>query len=537
MGSNHPRGSADAPPHREEEQVHADTEHSAPPPTSNVAAPKAAEVHMTVAPTTPPPSAEQVPMAVPGEELRKLTIPQQQRSYRKLLTMVEVQELISINPDRTLVVIHDKVYDVTTFLPFHPGGSSALRSNNGKDVTEAFFSMHSATAAEKLPAFLIGELAAPENASAAAEETSTATLVPAHVRMADITRALSVDPMRIILLLFGYAYDVTPMRDKHPGGLHVLLNSNGRECGDVFMRIHGPKAKKMVQQFCLGPVEGVANGQSPLRSAAAVELDSADTQPAGLKAQSARILEIKLANSTGTIQYFTFSCWKPLDIIPGGYIKLYSNLRADEGRFYTLFKTEVTSFTICMKHYPTARTSGYFFDRKEGDEVFFDGPFAPSWRLDIDPSVQRAEPKERHVVLLAGGTGITPLYSISSNALEAQSCSATLIFSVHTPDDLILGEELSRLAACYSKALPIQRHTFRVVLLFSRASQQDASVESTSFASHVLCGGRLTAETLKGIDIPPAQAAVLCGPPGFNEAAAAAVLEAGICTAAQVYCL
>ncbi|CAC9512192.1 putative nitrate reductase [Leishmania infantum JPCM5] len=535
MGSKHPRSTTSAPAREEERQAHVDTEHHTEPPFFNTAAPEAAEMQVTVTPTTPPTSMEQEAMMLSGEEPSKLAVPQQQHLPRKFFTMAEVQQLISVNPGRTLVIIRDKVYDVTTFLASHPGGKSALRRNNGKDVTDAFFSMHSATAMRKLPDFLIGELAPSESTPAAAEETPTAALVPVRLRMADITKALSEDPNRIILIFFSDAYDVTPMRDKHPGGLSVLANNNGRECGDTFMRIHGLLAKKMVKQFYLGPVEGPARRRSPLRPAVAAEAESAAIPPAGPKTQSTRILEMERVNSTATIRYFTFSCPKPLHMIPGGHIKLYSNLHKEESRFYTPFKTGATSFTICMKHYPNGRTSGYFFDLKEGDEVFFDGPLPPSWHLNTDAAVQRAAPEERHVVLIAGGTGIVPLYSISSDALETQLSSVTFVCSVRTPDDLILATELRRLASRYSTALPIQKHTLRIVLLFSRASPQDISVEATSFASHVLCGGRLTAESFKGTEIRPAQAVVVCGPPTFNDAVAAAVLEAGICTATQVH--
>ncbi|GET90646.1 nitrate reductase, putative [Leishmania tarentolae] len=534
MGSKHPRGGTSAPPQGEEQQAQVDTEQPTESPAFSRAAPGAVEMQVTLTPTTLPTLVEPVPMEVSGEELSNLAVPPQHNLWRKSFTMVEVQQLISINPNRTLVIIRDKVYDVTTFLASHPGGKSVLRRNNGKDVTDAFFSMHSATAVRRLPAFLIGELVPPESTSAADDETTTAAIIPARLRMTDIRKALSEDSNRIILILFNDAYDVTPMRNRHPGGLHVLTNNNGLECGDIFMRIHGLLAKKMVQQFFLGHVEGLAQRMSPLRPAVAVAAESASIHPSGHKAQSTRILAIEPVNSTATIQYFTFSCTQPLQIIPGGHIKLYSDLHKEESRFYTPFKTDATSFTICMKHYPNGRTSGFFFGRKEGDEVFFDGPLPPSWQLNTDAAVQRSAPQERHIVLIAGGTGIVPLYSIASNALETQLSSVTLVCSVRTPDDLILATELRRLANRYAKALPTQRHTLRIVLLFSRASLQDVSVESTSFASHVLCGGRLTADSFKGIQIPAAQATIVCGPPAFHDAVSAALLKAGICTAAQV---
>ncbi|KAG5472283.1 hypothetical protein LSCM1_03682 [Leishmania martiniquensis] len=538
MGSKHSGSVTGAPQHKseaEQTRIHAKLRCGAP--ASNAAAPVAAEMRVKDTPSTLSPSTGHVSMAVTGEQSSNAAAPQQQHLHRKTFTMAEVQQLISANPNRTLVVIRDKVYDVTTFLSAHPGGKSVLQRNNGKNVTDAFFSLHSAAAVRKLPDFLLGDLVTPKHTSADAGGTSTSALAPAPLRAEDIAKALGEDPRRIILILFGDAYDVTPMRDKHPGGLQVLMNNNGCECGETFMRIHGLRAKKMVQEFYLGPVMGAAKGLSPLRQAAMAQAEAVTPQPGEPKPQSARILAVEPANATATIQYFTFSCCNPLDMIPGGHIKLYSSLNKEESRFYTPFKTEATSFTICMKRYPHGRTSGYFFDRKAGDEVFFDGPLLPAWQLNADPALQSAAQGERHVLLVAGGTGIAPMYSISTNALETQWSSVTLVCSVHTPEDLILATELRQLAARYSKAMPTQKHTFRVVLLFSRSLPQDVSVEFTSFAASVLYGGRLTVESFKSVEIPPARAAVLCGPPAFNDAVAAAVVEAGICTAAQVHCL
>lgn len=40
------------------------------------------------------------------------------------------------------VIIRDKVYDLTKFLPDHPGGKKAIMSFAGKDATEEFDMLH-----------------------------------------------------------------------------------------------------------------------------------------------------------------------------------------------------------------------------------------------------------------------------------------------------------------------------------------------------------------------------------------------------------
>ncbi|XP_077375177.1 cytochrome b5 type B [Festucalex cinctus] len=57
------------------------------------------------------------------------------------------------------LIIHDKVYDVTTFLEEHPGGEEVLLEQAGADATESFEDVgHSTDAREMLQQFYIGEL-------------------------------------------------------------------------------------------------------------------------------------------------------------------------------------------------------------------------------------------------------------------------------------------------------------------------------------------------------------------------------------------
>jgi alkylation response protein AidB-like acyl-CoA dehydrogenase len=57
------------------------------------------------------------------------------------------------------IIIDGKVYDVTKFLKFHPGGVSAIVRYAGKDVTQDFHMVHSEGTLEKYSKFLIGSLA------------------------------------------------------------------------------------------------------------------------------------------------------------------------------------------------------------------------------------------------------------------------------------------------------------------------------------------------------------------------------------------
>lgn len=60
--------------------------------------------------------------------------------------------------------IHNKLYDLTSFISRHPGGADWLRDTKGIDITEQFETHHITGLAEKiLPKFYVREAALPRN--------------------------------------------------------------------------------------------------------------------------------------------------------------------------------------------------------------------------------------------------------------------------------------------------------------------------------------------------------------------------------------
>jgi len=79
-----------------------------------------------------------------------------------------------------LLVIHDKVYDTSSFVDEHPGGEEVLLDVGGQDATEAFEDVgHSDEAREILEGLLVGTLKRlpgdPKPKVAAANTTSSTT--------------------------------------------------------------------------------------------------------------------------------------------------------------------------------------------------------------------------------------------------------------------------------------------------------------------------------------------------------------------------
>ncbi|KAI1890205.1 hypothetical protein AGOR_G00171280 [Albula goreensis] len=75
----------------------------------------------------------------------------------KYYTLEEIKQHNSSKD--TWLIIHDKVYDITSFLEEHPGGEEVLLEQAGADATESFEDVgHSTDAREMLEPYLIGEL-------------------------------------------------------------------------------------------------------------------------------------------------------------------------------------------------------------------------------------------------------------------------------------------------------------------------------------------------------------------------------------------
>lgn len=69
-------------------------------------------------------------------------------------------EVASLNgKEKTVIIIHDKVYDVTSFLNEHPGGEEILLDHGGKESSEDFDDVgHSKDALDLMTKYCIGEL-------------------------------------------------------------------------------------------------------------------------------------------------------------------------------------------------------------------------------------------------------------------------------------------------------------------------------------------------------------------------------------------
>lgn len=108
------------------------------------------------APSSRPPEAVSTAM-----RLSVVEAPQKSEEASKGKKVFSEEEVAQHNnKDNCWVVLHDKVYDLTTFLPDHPGGPMSILTFAGKDATTEFDMIHPPGVIEKYaPNALIGDFA------------------------------------------------------------------------------------------------------------------------------------------------------------------------------------------------------------------------------------------------------------------------------------------------------------------------------------------------------------------------------------------
>lgn len=104
------------------------------------------------------------------------------------------------------------------------------------------------------------------------------------------------------------------------------------------------------------------------------------------------------------------------------------NLANDEGHF-----------DLVVKCYPDSKMTNHLFSMKVGDTIEAMGPWHT---FDVKPS------QYSQIGMIAGGTGITPMYQVINNLLHAEGnmTKISLLYANKTEGDVLLGEQLDAMA-------------------------------------------------------------------------------------------
>ncbi|KAK6926460.1 Flavoprotein pyridine nucleotide cytochrome reductase-like, FAD-binding domain, partial [Dillenia turbinata] len=170
----------------------------------------------------------------------------------------------------------------------------------------------------------------------------------------------------------------------------------------------------------------------------------------------------------------------------------------------TTLDSDVGYFDLVIKMYPQGRMSHHFREMKVGDHLAVKGP---KGRFKYQPGQVRA------FGMLAGGTGITPMFQVARAILEnpIDKTSIHLIYGNVTYEDILLKEELDNFAANF----PNRFHVYYVL---------NQPPEGWSG------GVGFISKEMISIHLPPPAADIQilkCGPPPMNKAMAAHLEDLG----------
>lgn len=158
---------------------------------------------------------------------------------------------------------------------------------------------------------------------------------------------------------------------------------------------------------------------------------------------------VKRTQLSHNVAKFTFSLPTPTSVLGlpiGQHISCRGKDSQDEEVIKpytpTTLDSDVGHFELVIKMYPQGRMSHHFREMRVGDYLSVRGP---KGRFKYQPGQVRA------FGMLAGGSGITPMFQVARAILEnpKDKTNVHLIYANVTYEDILLKEELDSLASKY----------------------------------------------------------------------------------------
>ncbi|OQU97844.1 Cytochrome b5-like Heme/Steroid binding domain-containing protein [Cladophialophora immunda] len=425
------------------------------------------------------------------------------------------------------------VYNVTTYLEEHPGGAEILKECGGTDATEAFEDVgHSERAWTAMESLIVGELSlksAADSYQSYQESREVVTLYRPtyeHVKTAAVltkepatkwlvnlaTKAISLGLTGVLLLKGGPRLLDQARRSRAliPAGgfwygflssaAAFSIVSAGAGCYlasllNASQIVKYPSRQKARQRTFVGQHSSLAN-------TGILDARSYRKFPLSKKEELSR-----------NVLRLVFALPKPSDVLnlPTGQ---HVSVRADiDGQSVTRSYTPISNSTdegvidLIVKVYEQGVLTRHLASLQVGDHLEFRGPLGPmKYRTGLCS----------HIGMIAGGTGITPMYQIIRAICEDASDKTTvsLLYANNVEGDIILRAQLDHWAA----QCPTKFNVSYVLLHPPREWKH--------------CTGLVTKELIRE-KLPitaPDSKIMLCGPPGMVSVVKRYIAELGLQT-------
>ena len=146
-------------------------------------------------------------------------------------------------------IINKKVYNLTSYVSSHPGGTAVISAICGRDGTSAFSGQHGgeATPTSVLSGLLLGTLAASSTTEPPVAKTYTSAQVASHNSGSSCWGVVNKN-----------VYDLTSYVSSHPGGASAIQALCGKDATSAFTGQHGGESSptNVLASFKLGTLSG-----------------------------------------------------------------------------------------------------------------------------------------------------------------------------------------------------------------------------------------------------------------------------------------
>ncbi|KAJ5174036.1 Cytochrome b5 [Penicillium coprophilum] len=415
-----------------------------------------------------------------------------------MYTLEEVQR--HNKPDDVWIILHNKVYDVTKYLEDHPGGSAILIEVAGTDATEAFEEIgHSDEARDELVQYYVGDLPSEEHAESIevyrptfeqVAQTAVVSVKPPPNRIRSL--ALSLLKLSMTGALGGVAFagysngwgQFAPIFKKLSESVSAALSNRPNSSGQFWYGFGIASVAQLSITFGATmwissklDVQQEFTHHSPHRTARSDRLIfrkkvSSTVKKAPTKALTASPLDPRQFKSfplthkelvSPNVYRFTFGLPNKDDILglpTGQHIALRATINGKSvSRSYTPVSnnTDLGRIELLVKVYPQGQMTKHLEQMKIGETIEIRGPKG---------AMQYTTSYANHIGMIAGGTGITPMYQLIRAICDdkADTTKMSLLYANNTEEDILLRKELDD----FARENP---HKFSVQYVLSQAGE------------------------------------------------------------------
>ncbi|KAJ6352806.1 hypothetical protein OIU76_001925 [Salix suchowensis] len=279
------------------------------------------------------------------------------------------------------------------------------------------------------------------------------------------------------IIVHGHVYDCTRFLKDHPGGTDSILINAGTDCTEEFEAIHSDKAKKMLEGYRIGELVNSAAYSSDSNTSSPNNSVHGPSNTA--KIPLAPIREIAPIRNGALVPREKIPCKLIKKEILSHDVRLFRFALPSEDQVLGLpvgkhiFLCATVNDKLCMRAYtPTSsvdvvghfdlvikvyfkgvhpkvpnggQMTQYLDSLSLGSVIDVKGPLGHVEYAGRGKLLVHDKPKfAKKLTMLAGGTGITPIYQVIQAVLKdpEDKTEMYVVYASRTEDDILLREEL-----------------------------------------------------------------------------------------------